>query len=618
MKEYKEKVDDSVRRMFVRGLHRQQLDVIEGTTLEFATAHPEKVVHGQVNLDDFIDWLGVHKEPTCYSREELQEILKEYLDKAPALKTKEEVKEEFKEKNKYLEGLAPYVGNQLCEELDLTPAPQREFIEYIFERKIYNQRDVQPFEQQQSKEYILWLTQYKMNQKNRKNGNPAPSIDYSGYGCWRYNPIVFIKQGGKNKHHLILKDDDGASIDYIEDLHLHQKDGDFAILSPVTYVGRNNTADNARYLYAFAFDLDGVGIRQLKGMEKCIFDLHTFPMPNIIVNSGHGLHLYFLLQHPVPLFPKNHEILNKLKKGLTDKIWNDLTSDIMDLQYQGVLQSFRMPDTRTKFGGNIQAFYSRKAPMYTLAELNSYVVASKRLTNEELAKLGDDIKYNSATGCTLAAAQEKWPEWYVERVIKKLPPSGKWHVKRDVYDWWLNRLKDTKDEVKLHHRYWCILTLVVLAVKCDIPEDEVREDGYSLVEKFDRLSETEDNRFTKGDVDDAMMAYAYKYNQWPISEIERTTTIQIKRNRRNYREQKDHLKRARYSRDLDHVNWRDGNGRKKGSTVSSEDSRCAQIVKKWRDDNPSCQNKSECARATGLTRPTVRKWWNEESLEEPE
>ena len=56
--------------------------------------------------------------------------------------------------------------------------------------------------------------------------------------------------------------------------------------------------------------------------------------------------------------------------------------------------------------------------------------------------------------------------------------------------------------------------------------------------------------------------------------------------------------------------WRNGNGRKKGSSVAPDDSRCATIVKKWKEEHPDCKNKSECARDTGITRPTVRKWWD--------
>lgn len=85
----------------------------------------------------------------------------------------------------------------------------------------------------------------------------------------------------------------------------------------------------------------------------------------------------------------------------------------------------------------------------------------------------------------------------------------------------------------LHHRYWCIMTLVVYAVKCDVPRDEVYADALSLVDKFDALTEVEDNHFTTEDVDDAMRAYDENYNTWPIDAIEKTTLIHIERNRRN-------------------------------------------------------------------------------------
>ena len=505
----------------------------------------------------------------------------------------EQVKRDFQEKNKYI------VNAPQLDSLDLTEITQGEFIEYLFERDVHFKKEIQPFEDKESKEYLHWLMQKKMGVK---------VLDYKGYSCWRYNPIVFVKQGKANKHRILLKNDDGESFDYIENLKLDK--GDFAILSPVTYVGRNNTAQNARYLYAMGFDLDGVGIKQLNGLMRCI-ELKLIPMPNIIVSSGHGLHLYFLLRDPVPLYMRNHEVLNKLKKGLTDKIWNDLTSDDMNIQYQGVLQSFRLPGTTTKFGQKIRAFHSSTAPMYSIEELNDYVIDSKKLSKDELKQLTEGPVYNP-TGIVLSEAKERWPEWYTSKVLQKRRVGKKWHVKRDVYDWWLKRLRDSKDEVKLHHRYWCVMTLVVYAVKCDIPREEVYADALSLVDKFDALTEVEDNHFTTEDVDDAMRAFDENYNTWPIDAIEKTTLIHIERGRRNGRDKCTHLRRIRAMQIVDYPNgeWRNGNGRKKGSSVAPDDSRCATIVKKWKEEHPDCKNKSECARDTGITRPTVRKWWD--------
>ena len=112
----------------------------------------------------------------------------------------------------------------------------------------------------------------------------------------------------------------------------------------------------------------------------------------------------------------------------------------------------------------------------------------------------------------LSEAKERRPEWYASKVLEKHHVGKKWHVKRSVYDWWLRRLRESKDEVMLHHRYWCIMTLVVYGVKCDVPRDEVYADALSLVDKFDALTEVEDNHFTTEDVDDAMRAYDENYN----------------------------------------------------------------------------------------------------------
>lgn len=54
-----------------------------------------------------------------------------------------------------------------------------------------------------------------------------------------------------------------------------------------------------------------------------------------MVNSGTGLHLYYLLDQPVPMYPKNHLYLKELKYALIRQIWNRFTSTIEQPQMQG-------------------------------------------------------------------------------------------------------------------------------------------------------------------------------------------------------------------------------------------------------------------------------------------
>ncbi|KAB3664455.1 hypothetical protein GAS96_23045 [Phocaeicola vulgatus] len=469
---------------------------------------------------------------------------------------------------------------------------------------------VQPFEEVQSAEYQNWRKQKQQLAVKRGQGVPEDQLvmDYSGYGCWRYNPIVFYQEvvdgQKKNRHRIILKDDE-ASLLFISGRK-------FAIMSPITYVGRNNTQDNARYLYAMAFDLDGVSMRCHRKMFELV-EKGIMPMPNLIVNSGHGYHLYYLLENPVALYPVIVPLLNRVKHGLTNILWNMGTSELEDRQYQSILQSFRLPGTLTKFGKRIRAFVTR-SDRYTLEDLNRYL-SKYKLSPEELNSCTGKAKYNPK-GVTLSEAERMWPEWYFSRVVQKKRVGRKWHVNRAVYDWWLHLLQEADDEIKEHHRYWCILTLVIYAVKCDVPRDEVLADALALVPKMDSYTKTEDNHFTESDVYDAMLAYDENYNKWPIKTIEDTTTIRIERNRRNGRKQDEHLMIARATRDIvskqrGKRSWRDGNGRPYAIPDNSKE--CA-LVTSWRKENPDNMNKSQCAKETGLDRKTVRKWWDPDKV----
>ena len=55
----------------------------------------------------------------------------------------------------------------------------------------------------------------------------------------------------------------------------------------------------------------------------------------------------------------------------------------------------------------------------------------------------------------------------------------KWHIKRNLYDWWKCQILDGATG---EHRYFCIMTLALYAVKCDIDYNELKKDIYDLIE----------------------------------------------------------------------------------------------------------------------------------------
>ena len=200
----------------------------------------------------------------------------------------------------------------------------------------------------------------------------------------------------------------------------------------------------------------------------------------------------------------------------------------------------------------------------------------------------------------LKKAAELYPEWY-ERRIKRQEPKGRWHIKRDLYDWWLRRLPS---EAKYGHRYFCIMCLAIYAKKCDIDEDELRSDALALIPQLDTNNE---HPFSEDDVIKALEVYNESYCTFPRKDIEKISGIVIPPNKRNGRKQEQHMAVMRAIQGIVNPDWRNKDGRPVGSNKR-------QLVAEWQQAYPE-GSKSECKADTGLTYPTIRKWWGK-GLEE--
>ena len=120
------------------------------------------------------------------------------------------------------------------------------------------------------------------------------------------------------------------------------------------------------------------------------------------------------------------------------------------------------------------------------------------------------------------------------------------------------------------------------------------------MDHMESLTNDEDNHFTTGDVLDALEAFNEKWITYPRISVEYKSGIRIRANKRNGRKQKDHIKLMNYVRDEINQNtdWREGNGRKPKR----------EIVEEWLLSHPDGK-KADCIRETGLSKPTVYKWW---------
>lgn len=411
-------------------------------------------------------------------------------------------------------------------------------------------------------------------------------------GEFKANPIGYYRIKGKKKGHYRIFFDDT-----FEDTLKELQEADFAIMNGITYFGRKNVQEHASKMYAMIFDLDGVTDKTLNNFLHAAFikEFDYYPVPNYIVLSGHGVHLYYIFENPIPLYPNIKIQLKAFKYALTERIWNDYTSKDKKKQFQGINQGFRPVGGKTKIEGvRVRAFQLNTHPT-NLDELGKYIPEECRV---------DEKKIFKETKMTLAEAKKAYPQWYEDRVIQKLPRKC-WTVKRDLYDWWIRQIHSG---ATFHHRYFNVMCLAIYGAKCGIDYEELEKDAFELIPFLNDINP--DEPFTEDDVRSALECYDKRYCTFPIEDIEKISGIQIPRNKRNGRKQEIHLKGARAIQQINDeangTNWRDGNGRKPKK----------EAVEEWLLAHPN-GTKAECNRETGIDPKTIRKWWltSEEMVE---
>ena len=190
---------------------------------------------------------------------------------------------------------------------------------------------------------------------------------------------------------------------------------------------------------------------------------------------------------------------------------------------------------------------------------------------------------------------------------KSKKQGGTWVCNEALYEWWKRKITE---EVKAGGRYFSIMALCSYGLKCGISEQKIRRDAYAFLDHLESLTEDEDNHFSRADVKDALRALkgdrkrlsTIASREW----IEDNTKVIIPANKRNYRKQEAHMKilnnTRKFRRDELGEDEYKNNGRPKGSGTAE------QTVREWQESHPAGK-KADCIRETGLSKPTVYKWW---------
>lgn len=369
----------------------------------------------------------------------------------------------------------------------------------------------------------------------------------------------------------------------------------FCMMSPISYAGCKRTIENARYLYAMIIEIDGLIEKDDDGIDELFYSWERKELPNprptFVVCSGNGVHLYYVFERPIPLWSNVYEQLNKARQELVPRLWNTYVSK-EKIQYESVAQGFRIVGTRAK-EENVYVMAFEVGPKVSIEYMNSFIWNDEnKILNYYKSKM------------SLEEAKKRYPEWYQRRIEGQ---EKKNHFKRNpaIYHNWIKKIMTG---ATVGHRYNCMEALCALAVQCDIPPEEVESDCRMLMARFEMLTEKENNHFTEYDVLCALKTYHradQKAYERKVEIISKKTGIELKRAKRNYQKQEWHLEDIRSKKEnmkKRGQSFKNPEGRPKGSGTAEEK------VREWRLAHPEGR-KADCIRDTGLSKPTVYKWW---------
>lgn len=380
-------------------------------------------------------------------------------------------------------------------------------------------------------------------------------------------PIVFIDDD--EKKHIVPMSIDEA---------MEQCEGrNDVLLGGCTYFNNWISKRSAKDIYAFIIDMDnvysGTLLNALQNDWKTAND-EPLPMPTYIVNSGTGLHLYFVLEEPIPNYHVTTENLDKLYRALA--IQQTTKRVYLHKQVQWFGQDFRMAGGLNKYGWTNTVF--RVGEKWNIDELGKQVGLK-------------DIHF-------IRYGEKRTKKPTNNKGNRKKPNRQGWRSNRAFYDY---TLKNCRDKTKEGNRYTSMCALSVIAWKCNVPQEELENDLLSLLPDYNKGAT---RQIKEKEIYSAMKMYNPKAMLTQRESLENWQGWEYKPIKRNGRKQTLHLKMARSN--LAIMNEDIGSslqGRPEGTGTKKE------IIAEWQKCHPEGK-KIDCERELKLSRHTVIKWWN--------
>lgn len=415
--------------------------------------------------------------------------------------------------------------------------------------------------------------------------------DFVGDVFWGLNKLMVVTEG------IGFREMD------VDELMTYQAARSDVYVVPASFINGYNSSVACKDVYALVVDIDKIEPETLKAIIVNGNLGGTIPMPTYIVNSGRGVHFYYVFKEPVPHYYVNRKILKDMYRklcGITKK------NILAKTDWHAITQPFRLPGSLTR-----------------LEQLVTGWKCDEKWCVKELAyRLGIDVSDLDLQRRPLLS-QEEYKKVKTERA-KQVAEGEKTKKKKGRMSGWKSGLEGKEgfytsclqrcyEETQEGSRYRSMCALVIVARKVvTIPKERVERDLEQLLMHYNRIG----SYMRSSEVKKAMRMYNDKALATKSETLEQWFGWEFRRDAQKRREKlkekgtyvkrtrREICERARKIRDIDFPegSWINRDGRPKGAGIKE------QIVLQYRAEHPEAKPK-DCIEATGLSKNTVYKWW---------
>lgn len=400
----------------------------------------------------------------------------------------------------------------------------------------------------------------------------------------------------------------------IDDLMDYACRSDVAI-NPCGYWNNYPRKKLMRRVYAFVMDVDEVRPATMEYLISLV-EQGKFPRPTAVSNSGSGVHFFYILDVALQVGYRGKYLQNF---RLADQVYFMLHQRLSNL-YPGVQrhhlgQDYRLVGSLSKFGDvttawevgsfwkiedlanalkvNFQAIY--KPMSMASPRMVSYaksIAGELQLDLPDLSKPHDVYDFIAANkDAAYQARQQRRAQAGVG--------------KKRAVGWYEDTWYKVYTKTEAGNRFNALRALAIVAYKCRIPEERFEADLRKLSVLWQERRWRGGDVFNVGNIEAIMRMFRNgdRYKMTTRNRLEELLGWKWpgSRHRINGRTQVEHLKRARAMQTVDYPNgeWRNRAG---APTAQKK-------VLDWRVAHPDGK-KADCVRDTGLSKPTVYKWWD--------